>query len=53
MLQSIIVNVYLALHNDYPALVVYADPPGMLKDVCSKLPDKLTVLVVDLDLMSR
>jgi len=41
----------LALHHDDTPLVVDAHAPGMLQDVGSKLPDKLAVLGVDLDLV--
>lgn len=43
----------LTLHYDDPALVVYTDPPGVLQDVGPELPDELSVLVVDLDLVGR
>jgi len=41
----------LALDNNDPPLVVHADAAGMLENVRAKLPDKLSVLVVDLNLM--
>ncbi len=44
---------YLALYDDDAALVVDTDAARVLQDVRAKLAHKLTVLVVDLDLMSR
>lgn len=41
----------LALDNNDPPLVVHADAPGVLENIRAKLPDKLSVLVVDLNLM--
>ena len=44
---------YLTLDDDNSSLVVHADAAGVLQDVCPELPDELTVLVVDLDLVRR
>ena len=43
----------LALDHNNPAFVVDANTPRVLKDVRPKLPNKLPVLVVDLDLVRR
>ena len=45
------IYLYLALDNNDPALVVHADAAGVLEYVRAKLPDELSVLVVDLNLM--
>ena len=44
---------YLALNDDNPSLVVYTDPPGVLQYVSPELPDELSVLIIDLNLVSR
>ena len=44
---------YLALDDNDPAFVVDANTTRVLKDVRPKLPHKLPVLVVDLDLVRR
>ena len=44
---------YLALDHNDPAFVVDANTTRVLQDVRPKLPHKLPVLVVDLDLVRR
>ena len=44
---------YLALNDDNPPLVVYTDPPWVLQDVSPELPNELSVLIIDLNLVSR
>ena len=41
---------HLALHHDDAALVIHGHPAGMLQDVGTEFPHKLSILVVDLDL---
>ena len=43
----------LALDHNNPSFVVDANTAGMLQNIRTKLPHKLTVLVVDLDLVCR
>ena len=43
----------LALDHNNPSFVVDANTARVLKDIRSKLPHKLPVLVVDLDLVRR
>ena len=50
-LKAAKIYLYLALDNNDPALVVHADAAGVLEYVRAKLPDELSVLVVDLNLM--
>ena len=50
-LKAAKVYLYLALDNNDPSLVVHADAAGVLEYVRAKLPDELSVLVVDLNLM--
>lgn len=44
---------HLALDHNNPSFVVDANTAGMLQNIRTKLPHKLTVLVVDLDLVCR
>ena len=44
---------HLALHHDDAALVIHGHPAGMLQDVGTKFPHKLSILVVNLDLQLR
>ena len=44
-------NIYLALDDNDAALVVHTHAPRVLENVGAKLPNKLSVLVVDLNLM--
>ena len=44
---------YLALDHNNPPFVVDTNPARVLQDIRPKLPHKLSVLVVDLDLVRR